>query len=898
MALGDAQFKGRFGRRPDKRILTGIRVPGVGPVPCPLMLIGERPGKQEVQAKVPEPFIGLGGQEMERYMANGGLRRSDAFITNLVKDYRDGDNPTPEEIARDLPELELELSAVSPYIIGAMGKYSAEHFLGPVDMDVVHGIPVFYAHPEMGPIIVVPIFHPAAGFYNADNQPLILNDFEALGRVVKGTLSPREDKGKDWNAYYERNWVVVRDDRPGISFDTEGWLHRPWGLSASDSDGIGWVCKAGDNSAGCFSHQLALRVRDNPTYTIWLHNALHDLPILAGLDVELPMERVRDTMILAYLLCDEPQGLKALAYRHAGMRMKSYDEVVGPYYNAVFEEYVYSAAEIVGLPDWEEQYVIVEDGQAKIKKPWGIARHIRRMLKDREKATEAGKEFNFAERWNNIDDYKKKLVLDVLGDPPELSLEYVPEDEAIQYSGRDAVATLRVAPILERRIREKDLSQVAEIDHAVLPMFDQMQRVGVMVDPEYFDRLAEECTGEMARVRAEIHKLTGADINVDSGDQVAALLFDQLKLDRQADFHIPLTESEERYSTNDKILEALRFTHPVVGLVCDGREISKVRSSFCWPIARYARADKFRRIHPNFKLTRVSSGRPSCTKPNLLAIPTRTTLGKRVRAGFIAKPGCVLGDWDLSQIEMRWMADQSQDELLLHAFRTGQDVHDQTGSNLSGIPLDQFVADKSTRKKWRDPSKRVNFGVITQITEVGLAAQMRLAQATRNDKPIGQGGENWTEADCKTMLDNYFATHHGVRSYISDCRAEALRYGYVRDFWGRIRLLPGAHSPINRIREEALRAASSHKIQAGAAGLMKQAQAEAWKYIKQIRNEGWYVEPLLQVYDELLFEVENDEGLKKEVDAITVHCLTNTVKLSVPLGADGGYGANWTEAKG
>jgi uracil-DNA glycosylase family 4 len=906
MALGDNKFNGNFGRGRDKRILTGIRVQGEGPVPCPVMFIGERPNKQDVQGKVPTPYRGLGREEMDRFLQQADIRdlsMDTVYTTFAVKDYQEHKKVfiLPEEMERDKGELELEMEVCQPYIVCAMGRYAMEMLVGGhVDMDKEHGIPRWWTSPVLGPVILLPVSSPALAFFNADNQTDVINDFVALRKVRSGILEPRQEEGHiaDWKAVYEPNWIVVQPEQPGIAFDTEGWLHRPWGLSASDRDGLGWVSKAGDNSAGTFSHQLALRVRDNPAYRIWVHNALHDLPILEALDVELPMHNVRDTMIYAYLLGDEPQALKPLAYRHAGMTMKSYEEVVAPYYNAVFEEYVRTAAEIPDLPDWEEQFVIVEDGQAKIKKPWGIARHLRRLLADYDKAQAAGKEFTFADRWGNIDEYKKRRVVDVLGDPPELSLEFVPEDEAIQYSGCDAVATRRVAPILERRIRERNLTNVSEIDHSVLPMFDRMQRIGCMVDVDHFVALGEECTELLSANRTAIHKLCGADINVDSGDQVAALLFDQLKLDRKVDFRIPTTEAGDRYSTNDKILEALRFTHPVVGLVCDGREISKVRSSFCWPLARYGRADRDRRIHPRFKLTRVSSGRPACSDPNLLAIPTRSALGKRVRAGFIAKPGCVLGDWDLSQIEMRWMADESQDGVLRDAFISGRDVHDETGSRLSGIRLAEYVADKPTRKKWRDPAKRVNFGVITQITEVGLAAQMRLAQATKNDKPLEAGGEPWTEDDCRKMLADYFQSYTGVQAYIDQCRAEALRYGYVRDRWGRMRLLPGAHSHIGRIREEALRAASSHKIQSGAAGFMKQCQARVWEYIVQWREEGRYIEPLLQVYDELLLEVEDDEAFKEEVNAAVVYCMTETIKLSVPVGADGGYGYNWTEAKG
>lgn len=896
MALGDGK---KFGR--DSRDLAGIRVPGDGPLPCSILLIGERPGKQEVQARPPKPFVGLAGQEMERYMAEGGLRREDVRITNLVKDYREGENPEEWEIARDEGELRDEIIECAPTIIGAMGRHTTRWFLGDVDMDTVHGIPHWWWDEHLGPVLVVPIYHPAAGFYNAENQPLILDDFRRLGDTVAGRLGPRDDPG--FTAVYEPNWInpwhlpesYFKPKR--IALDTEGWRKKPWGLSVSDRGGVGLVARAGDPMISALDLQISEALKHVPEFKVYLHNSLHDLWILEGLGVGIPEGSYVDTMVLAYLLCLEPQGLKPLAFRHAGMVMKSYDEVVKPYYDAVFEEYVLTASEIPDLPDWEEQYVIIEDGQPKIKKPWGIARHLRRILSDKQKAQDAGKEFDLAKRWSNIDDYKKLRIVDILGAPPEKSLEYVPDDEAIPYSACDAVATLRVGPILEAKIAEMGLEQVAQIDHSIIPMIDRMQRIGMKAVPEHFDQLAEKCTERMSELQGQIHSMCGALINPDSGDQVAALLFDQLKLDRAVDFKIKRTENDERYSTNDKILEALRFTHPVVGLVCDYRETSKIRSSFCWPISRYASRVPDRRIHPNLRITRVSSGRLACTEPNLLAIPVRSDLGKEVRAGFVAGEGHVLGDWDLDQVEMRYMADESQDPILLDAFRRGLDIHSKTASLVFGKPYDEVVGDKKLRAILRDPAKRVGFGVITGITGVGLVAQMRLANATKDGIPIADGGTPWSEDDCDKLIEEYFRIHTGVRDYFDRCRAEARRFGYVRDRWGRIRYLPAAHSTIKWLREEALRQSHSHKIQAGAQGIMKQGMAQVWEMIKEWWRQGHWIEPLLQVHDELLLEVEDDPEFKAEVDQIVPVCLSQTVQLSVPLGAKGGFAYNWGELK-
>lgn len=888
MALGDH----KFGR--GERSLAGIYVSGSGPVPSPLMLIGERPGKQDVQASSPSPYLGVSGKEMERFMAAGGLKPSDAYVTFQVKDYNLGLGPEEWEIARDEGLLKSEIEMVEPQIIAAMGRTVVRWFMGEnVDLDVVHGIPHWYHHDTLGPIILVPISHPAASFYSPDNQPIILDDFRRLGAVVRGETWPTDQPTGLY--LHEPNWINpfhIGDSSTGgtssrIALDTEGWLHNPWGLSVSRKDGVGLVARKGENMVEILDYHIQEAAAADPNFTVYLHNSLHDLPILDGLGVHVPPECVVDTMVLAYLLCIEPQGLKPLAYRHCGMKMMSYIEVVAPYYKAVFEEWLRTAAEVPNLPENEEEYVLVVDGKVKIKKPWGVAKHLRRILKDADKATALGKEFDYAQRWDNIDDYKKVRVLDSIGEPPEQSLDFVPDEEAIPYSGCDAVATLRIGPILQQKVREQGLETVSRIDHSIIPMIDRMQRVGMLADPDHFDKLAEECTEEMSRLQAKLHSITGAMINPDSGDQTAELLFDQLKLDRKVEFKIKKTEEGDRYSTNDKILEALRFTHDAVPVVCDYREVSKIRSSFCWPISRHARAAKDHRIHPNIRLTRVSSGRLSCTKPNLLAIPVRSKLGKRVREGFIADVGHTLGDWDLDQVEMRYMADESQDAELLRCFRSKIDVHRNTGARVFG----KQPADVTGTERYA--AKRIGFGVITGITAIGLKAQMDLANATKNGLPLGQGGISWSEDDCDRMIKGYFDVHTGVRDYLDRCRAEARRYGYVRDRWGRIRHLPGVHSSIRHIREEALRQSHSHKIQAGAQGIMKQGMKLVWEAIDQWHREGRWIECLLQVHDELLFELEDDEEFKQEVDFVVVNCLTSAVTLSVPMGAKGGFARNW-----
>jgi DNA polymerase I len=536
--------------------------------------------------------------------------------------------------------------------------------------------------------------------------------------------------------------------------------------------------------------------------------------------------------------------------------------------------------------DWgaAEQYVVIENGQPKIKKPHSIGQRVSRILSDYEKKPET----DLVRRWENIDEYIRVRVEEELGEMPEATLDDIPEERAINYACRDADATLRLGPILIEKIDEMELGQVALIDHSVLPMAERMQSNGMRTNIPHFEELADRCTRMMEEKKEEIRRLTGASINPDSGDQVAALIFDQLHLDKKVTHRLKQTKSKKRLSTNDKTLEALRRVHPVVPIISDYREISKVRNSFAITIPR--RTGRDGRVRCNIRTTRVSSGRFSATKPNLLAIPVRSKLGQEVRRGFVAKDGCALGTWDLDQIEMRYMADESQDPLLCGLFRDNtRDVHSETAARIFGLETYESKDKKERYRnvenmKHRYPAKRVGFGVITGITEVGLLDQMYLADT----------GREWTEDDCAEMIGEWFKIYKGVRVYMDACRAEARRNGYVRDRWGRIRYLPGVHSPISKIREEALRQSHSHKIQSGAQGIMKMGMATIWGYMKNWWwPEGWYVEPVLQVHDELILEVQDDEEIKGVVSAACVDALTTTTRLSVPLGAKGAYGYNW-----
>ena len=474
------------------------------------------------------------------------------------------------------------------------------------------------------------------------------------------------------------------------------------------------------------------------------------------------------------------------------------------------------------------------------------------------------------DRWDKVkEDLPEECreLEEAIGEMREATLDDVPREKAVYYSARDADATLRILPKLWSRIQAMGLEQVYKIDMAIVPMVDRMQMIGMPASTDYFHSLEPRLTRQMQEKVDAIEELTKWRINPGSGDQVAPMLIA---------LGVPLTKMTKggtRESTNDKVLESFRGTHPAVGLVCDYRELAKLRDSFCVVLPKKIGNDG--RIRCNFRITRVSSGRLSATKPNLLAIPVRTELGKEIRAGFIAPQGRVLGSWDLDQIEMRYMADESRDPVLCGWFLEGRDVHTQTAAQAFGVDP------KDVTKIQRYAAKRLGFGVITGITEIGLAEQMALA-----------GAEGWPVDRCKEFISIYFQICKGVKSYIEECRAEARRYGFVRDRWGRIRYLPGVWSDIWWIREEALRQSHSHKIQAGAQGLMKRAMKEMWDMWK-LKPIDCYLEPLLQIHDEIIWEIDDEPIAKEMWNEVVINCLTQTTSLRVPVKTKGSYAQDW-----
>lgn len=499
-----------------------------------------------------------------------------------------------------------------------------------------------------------------------------------------------------------------------------------------------------------------------------------------------------------------------------------------------------------------------------------IIQRVHRVLKD----IEDGKDVNVRERWKKIveDPNVPGLAecLRELGPMPEATLDDIPRHIAVRYAARDADATQRIAPFLEEKHAAMELGVVGEIDHAVINMIERMQTVGMPFDIPHFIALGHDMTRRMddAVYRCWLSSEGYRAINPGSGDQVAALIFDYLKLPIRY-----MTDGGDRGSTDDKTLEGLRKAHPVVAPMLDYREFAKIRDSYAVTLPRLVSSDG--RLRHEIKVTRVASGRLA---GRLLTVPTHSDVGKEVRRGFKPPPGHEMGTADLSQIEMGVMAHRSEDPALMKIFWSGEDIHSQTASEMFGLPISKLDPDKH-----RYPAKQVGFGIINGMTGRGLSEQFAL-----------RGVEGYSEKDCDHLIVEWFKIYPGVKAYMGDKATEARRYGYVRDMWGRIRYLPGIHSPDRWAVEEAERQAVNHDIQGSAQGIMKLGMAAVWNdVLPGIWAEGIWCEPLLQVHDELLMEME--EGTGDVVMSMVRDALAGAVKLKVPVKAKYTVGPNWGE---
>lgn len=859
-------------------------VKGEGPVPADVAAIGEGPGK--VEDATGRPFQGRAGDLMNFHLFKAGINRDRIWVDNIVpmrcSDAEGKDRPPNEsEIKQHSQRLRKTLEAVNPRTILAIGRTATRWFLGDVDMEAVHGIPI-----RTGNRVVVPCYHTAAALHDTSGEmaSYVAHDFQQAGLYLKGKIKARELKDAYPNPTYKllRGGAAVEAVFPAkapwrarIFVDTEGHPGYPFSLQFSFGPGHGFMILADDKEGLAKFVQCAL------SYTWVIHNVLFDLRLLYDMGIDLialgiPFD---DSMVAAYLTRLDPQGLKPLALRYAGMRMKSYDDLTDPYERKQIMDWLYSALEHEDdmlMPD----PVLERDsktGDFKVRQPQHPGRRIRSILVAAETVDKNGEPVSPMKRYDQIEPAVRALIEAEAGPRPRFHLGLLPIKEVVDYGCRDTDATSRVQPALWEKMAALNLMDCYQMKRAILPMVERMMRIGFGIDPRHFLGMRADIERESDRLDREIKKYTGGRwLNVDSNPQVADLLYRKLGLDNER-----RTKKGRVPSTDDKALESLVGRHPVVQLIIDRRELGTI-DAFARALPIFAAADS--RIHCTLRVTRVAQGRLAASKPNLLGIPVRADIGKRLRGGFVAGRGQHLGSADLSQIEMLVMADKSQDPILIHEMRSGIDVHAQ-----NAIDLLHATPEQSKLPQFREPAKRAGFGVITGITEVGLYEQLRLNHI---ETTVGQ---------CRQILSGYMAKYRGVDAYIKEIRRKTRSLGYVRDSWGMLRYLPGVWSDIPYVRAEAERQSHSHDISGTAQGIIQRAMARIWqRLVDEIWPAGIHCEILLQIHDELIWEGEGepDSWQAQMIPEIITEELTAESHLfAVPLKAKATTGKTWGELK-
>ena len=444
-----------------------------------------------------------------------------------------------------------------------------------------------------------------------------------------------------------------------------------------------------------------------------------------------------------------------------------------------------------------------------------------------------------------------------------ITFDRVPIDEASRYAAEDADITLRLWQYLKPGLHRNKVTVVYEtLERPLVPVLVEMEMYGIKVDRDTLSRMSNGFAQKMAGLEAEIHQMAGRSFNVGSPKQLGEILFDEMALPGGK------KGKTGAYATGVDILEDLATEHELPGRVLDWRQLSKLKSTYTDALQDHIHPDTGR-VHTSYSIAGAITGRLASTDPNLQNIPIRSEEGRKIREAFVADTGKTLVALDYSQIELRILAHIADIQSLKQAFADGIDIHALTASQMFDVPLDQMTPE--VRRK----AKAINFGVIYGISGFGLARNLRIPRV-----------------EAQAFIDTYFERFPGIRTYMDDTVAFAKEHGYVQTLFGRRIHTPeisakGPHAGF------AKRAAINAPIQGTAADVIRRAMVRMPAAIAHLPAKM-----LLQVHDELLFEVE--DAAVKELTQIAKRVMEGAslpvVKLDVPLIVESGSGPNWAQA--
>jgi DNA polymerase-1 len=437
------------------------------------------------------------------------------------------------------------------------------------------------------------------------------------------------------------------------------------------------------------------------------------------------------------------------------------------------------------------------------------------------------------------------------------------------YACADVEATYQLVELLKPELdaqQQTDLFKNVEIP--LIDVLMDMEETGIAVDVELLESLSLQLAGQIGELETEIYQLAGGEFNINSTKQLGKILFEDLNLPTGR-------RTKTGYSVSQDVLEGLRESHPMVSDILEYRQLLKLKSTYVDALPAQVNP-RTGRIHTSYNQTIAATGRLSSTDPNLQNIPVRTGIGRSVRRAFIADNRPDRRPWDeeavflsadYSQIELRLMAHLSEDEKLVNAFREGQDIHAATAADVFGVPLKDVTSDM------RRVAKTVNFGIMYGMQAFGLSRDTGMSRQ-----------------DAQEFINRYMARLPGVRDFLDRTKHEAARKGYVESMFGRRRYVPEITSSNFNVRLGAERIAINMPLQGSAADIMKMAMIQVHRALKE---QGFRGRILLQVHDELLFELPRSEV--EALGALAANIMEHVVELRVPLGVERSVGLNWDQ---
>lgn len=860
-------------------------IPGEGTA-CRLFICAERPGWDDLRNR--RPFSGPPGQEFfARLKQVTGLERSDCYVTHLHK--LAGDDPISERMAADdTHELLAELRRWRPAIIVALGTPAIRWFLqsGTVSADDVHGL-VHRAPADRGGAwgaYVVPLAHVATALHQPSRyQPQLTHDLEVVDRVLRGKARVHDEHPP---VAHQRGLAgLLGDVPPGVvGLDTEGELYRPWTvecISLSGEPDAGSVVETFERGATTPALPHIQTVLDR-CERLAIHHAKHDVKGLLQLGLRVDWSKVDDTMVMAYLL-NFPQGLKELMRRRHEWQMKEYTDLVLPLDDRIVRDTLASAYTLY-TTRWEQHETArklskknrklrLKGKSAEVVWVPGEPELPKRALTSIRKMLDTPTDDTLRKRWSGST-FAPHLEL-----PPQRTWKHLPPAVRTEYALVDALAHRELRDDLWRLVRRRGLDRVYAIDMAVVPLLARNEMVGLQCNRKKLERISLEFKEQYAEACVEINELAGFPVNPRSGEQVADCLFEELGI-------TPTRKTKGgQHTTADKYLKARRHEHRIIQRILDARQLGKYTSTYTdkLPLLLERDADGAWRYFPDWKYTRTDTGR--LAEAIILLIPKHDPLAKAqgrrnraklIRNAFHAGPGRSLVSVDLSQIELRVMAELSQDEQLLGVYRRGEDLHTKVAHELLGAPKDKKDQDDSAH---RLPAKTVNFGINNGMTEFGMLDQLHEA-----------GQLQWTIEKVRALLDGWWKIHHGVERYWDKQIDHALEHGWIEEpLFGRRREVHGVWSVDDRVYAEAKRQCL-FGIQSAADTISKVWNAIIDREILQPRRaKGEYAEFWVRVHDDTTLEVETHaaEQVKAEMLGLVPQL------LSIPTLAEGKIADRW-----